>query len=132
MNALPQINMVQLTMREDGLSLRQPMPAQAHLDPDFLSNLKAFLVREQAEKVFFSSKDPQQDIKVELSDNVFRWVERSPYGVQSFVFSFETKVLMYNDQPAESSFFLAFAKKLEDFTRNLQNDKIRILIKPRG
>ena len=131
MDILP-LNIVQLTMREGTLSLRQPMRVQVPVDPDLMSNLREFLNQEQAETVFFHAKNPQQNIRAELSETDFRWMEKSPYGTQSFLFSFETKVLLYNNQPAESSFLMAFSKKLEDFARDLKNDKLRIFIKPKG
>ena len=132
MNAAQPLNMVQLTMREGTLSLRGPMQQAPVLDPEFVTKLKAFLVTEGAEKILFSTKDPNQDIKAEVSESGLRWLEKSPYGTQTFAFSFETKLLMYNNQPATSSFFVAFAKKLEGFSRDLQQDKIRILVKPKG
>ena len=132
MMAILPLNIVQLTMREGTLSLRQPMRVQVPVDPNLMSNLREFLNQEQAETVFFHAKNPQQNIRAELSETDFRWMEKSPYGTQSFLFSFETKALLYNNQPAESSFCLAFSKKLEDFARDLKNDKLRIFIKPKG
>ncbi len=99
---------------------------------DLMSNLREFLNQAQAETIFFHAKNPQKDIRAELSETEFRWMEKSPYLTQSFLFSFETKMLMYNNQLADPSFGLDFSNKLENFDRDLKNGNVRIFIKPKG
>jgi len=132
MNAPVILNMVQLTMRDGALALTKPIVQSQETIYDIVLGLKQFLSSENAEKFIFSSKNDTHEMKSELSAKAFRLMERSEYGIQSFFFSFETHALMYNNQPAESSLFPVFAKKLEQLMQDLQQDKLRVLFKARS
>ncbi len=132
MNAPVMLNMVQLTMREGTLALKQPIAPPPDTVYDIVLGLKRFLATENAEKFIFSTQDTEPEMKADLTEKALRWIEKSSYGIQSFFFSFETHALMYNNQPADTRMMPVFAKKLEQLVDDIQHDKLRILIKAKG
>ena len=131
MAAFQMVDMVQLTMRGGLLSLKQPIELRTEPILDLISGLRRFLMSENSERFVFSSKNPDKEMKAELSDKVFRVMERSSYGEQSYVFSFEEQTLMVNNQPADSALCSVFAKKIEQLILDIQEDRVRILMKAR-
>jgi hypothetical protein len=123
------LNMVQLTMREGALTLKQPIAPPQNSVYDIVMGLKRFLAAENAEKFIFSTQDTEPEMKADLTEKALRWIEKSSYGVQSFFFSFETHALMYNNQAAEEKMMPVFAKKIEQLVNDIQHDKLNIRIK---
>jgi hypothetical protein len=130
MVALQMVDMVQLTMRGGVLSLKQPMEVRSTESIfDLIAGLKRFLSSENAERVVFALKNQDIEIRTELTEKNLRWMARSTYGEESFLFSFETQVLMVNNQRSEPRMLTVFAKKLEQLVVDLQNDRVRVFIK---
>ena len=134
MEPLKTLNMIQLTLRDGALTLQKPMQNQEQGLPhaEFMALIRNLLETEKAEKLIFMPLGAEQRMRAELTDTGFKWTEKSEYGIQDYVFTFETQTFLFNQKPADKSFVPGFTKKLEKLVRDIQTNAMRILKKPKG
>lgn len=132
MEAPKMLNMIQLTLREGSLTLQKPIQTQGLSTPQLLALIKEMLESEKAEKLIFTPQGPVHTMRAELTETGFKWMEKSEYGLQEYLYTFDSQALMYNQKPADKSFIPSFAQKIEKFVRDIQSNTMRILMKPKG
>lgn len=125
------LNIVQLSMRDSGLSLQKPLTQQTPNLSEICSAIQSILESENAEKIIFSPPGPSPKMRVELTATDLRWMEKSDLGIQDYQFFLKTQKLLYNKQSADQSFLPGFVQKIEIFIRDIQHNAMRVLVKPK-
>lgn len=133
------LNILQLTMREGQLALKQqagsastPQSVFTESDPShkLVQLLKSLLVEEAAEVMLLVYIQDTTEIRVNLSEQRIEWAAKAPQGLQRFQYVFSDRVLHYNGRVVDMSFWPAFAKKIESFLQEFQRGRVRLFIKP--
>lgn len=128
------LNMVQLGLREGVLTLQKPIMQQEALKEPValgysIEAIRDVLISEKTDVLVFIPRNPELKMRVELTEECLKWLEKSQYGIQEYIFSFQTHTLVYNQKQMDASFLPGFVQKIDKLARDLQSGLIRVLAK---
>ena len=126
------VDVVHLSLRDGILSLNKPMELKRQTLADLAIQLRQFLAAENAEYMIFAFKRDASDVKVALTGQEMRWLERFGEVITTRIVSFDTGRLTENGGDIVGEEKATFLEKMDQFLVKISAGEVRVKVKPRG